>query len=845
MPEFIESAASSAIEFAEDVGSKIVENAGSIATFAAKTALTIGISKLISNRQGTPAVGTQDTGARLQLPPSTDNLLPVVYGASYISPNITDAFISTDQTTMWYVMALCEATDIGTLGFAEFYYNNSQMLFDGVDLTRVAALRSNSSPPQDDTRIDGNLYVYAYRNGSFSGVNTILSAIEVLSDPAIPEASRWTSTDTMDNCCFIIVKMIYNNDAGTTSAGTISVKVVNTNDSPGSVIKDYMMNTRYGCAIPESKIDLVSLDNLDTYSNELIEYYDPNGDLQTQKRYQINGPMNTGTNCLNNLQELADDCDSWLQYSELTGKWKIVINQSYAQAGLTFNDLFLVDSSNIIGGIDINPIDLNGTYNQLQVQFPNTTTRDQTDFKQIVLSDTPQVILLSPNEPLNQLVIQFQQVNNYVQALYLGVRRLLQTREDLIINFALDYSGIQVEAGDILRVTQEHYGWDEKLFRASQVQEAKAPDGTLGVRITAFEYNSTIYDDTPLQDFVPESNTGLSNPNIFSNPGTPVVTMALLTDGNVQSFSVSSTVPSLGNTLYMDFNYGLTSNANEHKLYSTVSRGDGSAYVPGETISISVADLPPDTYYWSTTARNNNAGSSASVSGTSHPWTGPNVTAYDYGVDAGGINLVQMAPGAAGFALLASFSMITTPVVPPIAPTASSTVNIPYVLAGTTVAAGDYNSWQSGTWPYSGWVASPGGLSAYRPTTAGAVPGTRTDWATLGWYIALYIDMTSDPLTIVEKATLSGTLSFTTDTDNTRIQIVRAPAFTAGTFVFQLRSIQDVILPKAGEYTFTNVINDGVNGSSTINAYSYFLRNVTPGSTITLTQGNLTIKQTK
>ena len=792
MPEFIEEAASSAISFAEDVGSKIVENAGSIATFAAKTALTIGISKLISNRQGTPAVGTQDTGARLQLPPSTDNLLPVVYGASYISPNITDAFISTDQTTMWYVMALCESTDIGTLGFAEFYSNNSQMLFDGGDLTRVAALRSNSSPPQDETRIDGNLYVYAYRNGSFSGVNTTLSAIDVLSDPAIPEASRWTSTDTMDNCCFIVVKMIYNNDAGTTSAGTISVKVVNTNDSPGSVIKDYMMNTRYGCAIPESKIDLVSLDKLDTYSNELIEYYDTNGDLQTQKRYQINGPINTGTNCLNNLQELADDCDSWLQYSELTGKWKIVINQSYAQAGLTFNDLFLVDSSNIIGGIDINPIDLNGTYNQLQVQFPNTTTRDQTDFKQIVLSDYLP-ILLSPNEPLNQLVVQFQQVNNYVQALYLGVRRLLQTREDLIINFALDYSGIQVEAGDIIRVTQEHYGWDEKLFRASQVQEAKAPDGTLGVRITAFEYNSTIYDDTPLQDFVPESNTGLSNPNIFTSPGTPTVTMAALTDGNVQSFSVSSTVPTLGNTLYMDFNYGLTDNANEHKLYSTVSRGDGSAYVPGETISISVADLPPNTYYWSTTARNNNSGSSASVSGTSHPWTGPNVTQYDKILDAGGCQISNMAPGAAGFALRTVYDMRSAISVPPPLVTATSVRNTPLIYPGTTVASTYYDTWRSGTWPYT-FQATPSGLGPYVPIQAQSIGGYQSDFATLGWYLAIFVDLSQDTLTPAEWGVISGNFSITTDTANTHVQILRAPAFSTNFFTVQLRSLQDFIL---------------------------------------------------
>ena len=132
---------------------------------------------------------------------------------------------------------------------------------------------------------------------------------------------------------------------------------------------------------------------------------------------------------------------------------------------------------------------------------------------------------------------------SYIQALYLGIRRLLQSREDLVINFALDYSGIQIEAGDVIRVTLSEYGWDNKLFRVSQVQEAKIEDGSLGVKISAFEYNESVYSDDALDDFVPEANTGLTNPNIIGAPGTPVVTEMPLSNGNVKSFRISSTVP--------------------------------------------------------------------------------------------------------------------------------------------------------------------------------------------------------------------------------------------------------------------------------------------------------------
>lgn len=844
MPEFVSSAVDTALSVGEKIVDTVVDNAGAIGQFAVRTALTIGVSKLVADRADEPAAGTQDSGARIQLPPSTDNKLPVIYGTGYVSPNVIDAFISTDQTTMWYVLALSETTDTGTFSFGNIYYNNQICLFSEFgDPTRVAGLRSNSTPFQDDTKIDGNMFVYLYTDGSFSGYNTLLSAIEVLSDPAIPEASRWTTTDTMTDTVFMIVKLIYNQDAGTTSLGQITAQVENSNYVPGSVILDYMTNSRYGCALPLDKIDTASLTALDTYSNELIEYYDANGDLQEQARYRINGPINTGNNCLANLQQLADACDSWLQYSELTGKWKVVINRSYEQAGQTINDLYLVDSSVLFGGININPLDLNGTYNRVEVQYPNANIRDQTEYKLILLEDYLPG-LMSPNEPDNQLVIQYQIVNNYVQALYLGVRRMLQSREDLVIDFNLDYSGIQVEAGDVLRVTLEEYGWENKLFRASQVQEAKQSDGSLGVRITAFEYNSTIYDDTPLQDFVPENNTGLSNPNIFSLPGMPVVQTNALTDGNVASFNVESTVPLEGNTLYMDFNYGDSNDPTTHKLYSSTSKGDGSAYTPGETVSINVTDLGPNTYYWSITARNNSSGSQPSSSSLSYSWAGPNVTAYNPDVGAGGIDIAQMAPGAAGFLAYSIYNMGVASSIPPPTVTASSTINQPYIYPGTTVASGYYDTWRSGTWPYS-WLTTPTGLGPYVPFSARGPSGTRTELATLGWYLAIFIDLTSDPLTTDERIQLSGTLSITTDTNNTRIQIVRAPNYSGGIYVFNLASLQDAIIPNATESTTGVVISDVATGASTILGYSYFIRNVTPGSNITIVQANLAAKQTK
>lgn len=601
--------------------------AAAIGSFVVKTLVTVGISRLIANRaMNKMGAGAQDAGARIQLAPATNNKLPVVYGSAFIAPTITDAKISTDQKTMWYVCALCEKTS-GTISFGDIYYDGKLVTFDGTDQTKVISLTTNSDPVQVDTKIAGNIFIYKYNNGSSSGVNTAQTAIQVLQDAAIPANDRWTSTDTMTNTAFVIVKVIYNRDADTINLGQMSIEVTNTLTKPGAVLLDYMQDSVYGCAIPAGQIETASFTALDTYSDQTITYLPvnyPTVPAATQPRYRINGPVNVGDTCLNNLQQLADSCDSWLQYSELTGKWKVVINKPYTGV---ITDLYHVDSSVLIGGIDINPLDLNQTYNSLEVQYPDANIKDQTNYKVVDMTTVGtswyDPTLLSPNEPDNRLVVQYPQVNNYVQAVYLGVRRLLQSREDLTITCNLDYSGIQVEAGDVVRVTIAEYGWTNKLFRVSQVQETKTPDGFLGARITAFEYNGTIYNDNAIQDYVPEDNTGLTDPAIIGTPNAPTVTLNVA--NSIAQMTVAGTVPSTGQVLYMDFNAGTSNNSATHQFITRASQSNGAPYASGTVVTINNTDLPANTYYWSVSARNELA-ASRSNSSNSVTWAGPTVT---------------------------------------------------------------------------------------------------------------------------------------------------------------------------------------------------------------------------
>ena len=632
---------------------KLTGIVATIATGLIAGGLSIGVSKLIAPRGSSGTNQQQDaiSGGRVQLPPATNNKLPVIYGTAFVGGSIIDAKISTDLQTMWYVIAMAEVTNTmpgdtpDTLTFDQLYYDGKLAALSGAQVTSLST--NTAGGAEVDTKINGNLYIYTFPNGSSSGTNTGgQTAIQIMSDASIPANQRWdqgiytaggTESAAMTNTAFVIVKVKYNSDAGTTALGSVTAKITNVRTKPGDCIKDYLLNNRYGCAVPLSAINTASLTALNDYSDKPIVYTPVGGGSATQVRYRLNGPLDTTKNCLAVLQEMVDACDSWMQYSELTGQWKVVINKAYDETpdAITFNDLYSVTSNNLTSGIQVNPTDLNQTFNQVEYQYPNTNIKDQLDFIFIALQDDlPN--LLSENEPLNKLTLKNDLVNNYVQAKFIAIRRILQGREDLIITMQTDYSGIQVEAGDVIRVTNEVYGWTDKLFRVSNVVEEKDAEGNLFARLTGFEYNATIYDDDlDITDFIPADNTGLQDPNIISQPDIPVAVSNV--DTTLNFLDVTGNVSNVGLVQYLDFNFGFDSNISNHTFYTTVNNSNGAPLINSQAYTINVNDIPnAGNIYWSTTARNRQVGVQSNSS-TPISWPGANVSVYDPGSNTGGI----------------------------------------------------------------------------------------------------------------------------------------------------------------------------------------------------------------
>ena len=128
------------------------------ATFAVNFALSYVVTRIFAENPEQQ----QDMGVRQQVPPSAVNAIPIVYGDAYMGGTFVDAVLTTDQKTMYYVLAISSISPNGQFTFdtADMYYGDRKITFDGTDLTKVVSLTDEAG--NVDTKISGNLYISLY-----------------------------------------------------------------------------------------------------------------------------------------------------------------------------------------------------------------------------------------------------------------------------------------------------------------------------------------------------------------------------------------------------------------------------------------------------------------------------------------------------------------------------------------------------------------------------------------------------------------------------------------------------------------------------------------------------------
>jgi len=462
--------------------------AGVIATGLISTGLMLATAKVTGVFDAPSAGGVRDPGVKVQLPPATDNKIPVFYGRNNTGSIITDAEIKNQNNTMVYMCIIGEKTDSGTYTLNKVYRGDSTLNFTGgysgtsspnvISITDPNATTSNN--------VNGKMRLRVYAGNAQTASNQIFPplGLKVAAQTLMPTI---TANTNYEDLVYAVFEIDYDPENGLTDFGVLTFDITNSLSEPSNVLLDYLQNDRYGAGLSSTDLVTTSFDDLYDYSTAQVDYITPANVTTTHDRWQIDGMLSTYQPVKSNIDKLCQSCSAFFTYDPKQGKFRVQPNRAATtaekSAAFQFND------DNIIGKIGVSTTELYSLYNSIEAEYPEVNKKDQTN---VVIVDTPAGDR-NANEPDNPLNTRYDLVNDYSRVYNLANIDLRQSRTSMVLEFEADYSAIQVDVGDVVKVTNSRYAFTDKLFRVMRTTEIEDADGTLKCKLLLLEYSDDVY----------------------------------------------------------------------------------------------------------------------------------------------------------------------------------------------------------------------------------------------------------------------------------------------------------------------------------------------------------------
>ena len=268
-------------------------------------------------------------------------------------------------------------------------------------------------------------------------------------------------------------------------------------------IRDYL-TSEYG--LSDDQID-------DTSFSAAANICDENVSLSgggTEKKYTINGVVRADRSHGEVLQDMLTACAGSLFWGG--GKWKLVVGDYVAPTKvLTLDDLR--------GPISLSTrLNVRDQFNGVQGTFNNAADR-------WMVMDYPSITSTTfrnqdgGQESLLDLLLPF--TTSRATAQRLAKLTLYRAREQMTFTADFGLNAFDVEVGEIIALTNERYGWDEKEFECVGWNFANGEAGDLRVTLTlretseaAFDWNAEerdiIANDSDLPDPMEKPTVGLT-----------------------------------------------------------------------------------------------------------------------------------------------------------------------------------------------------------------------------------------------------------------------------------------------------------------------------------------------
>ncbi len=515
-----------------------------------------------------------DPGVKIQVAPSTDNKIGVAFGRNFMSGPITDVAITNSNDTMNYCITLSEYLEGATYTVNNIYWGDSRLNFSGANV--ISQYDPNATTNTNwANKIRMRLYA-----GSTNSADQVFPTSGAVN--ATTMMRHWTNPTaySMEDLVFLMVEVDYDAENGLTGLGALSVDMTVNIDNPGEVLQRYLNNSTWGAGLANTFIDTTSVIGtantaMKGYCDEQISFTNNAGAGATIDRWQTNGYINTNRAVLENIDRICRNANTFFTFDGKQGKFKAVPNRALSSTELA--SCFVLNDDNIVSKIGVQSTELYSLFNSVKVEFADRNRKDQTN---TVVVTTPAGDR-NTGEQDNELNFRSELVNNNVHATALANIDLVQSRNGMVIQLDGDYSTLQIDAGDVVKLTNSVYGFTDRLFRVMLNKEKLTQDGMITCELTLLEYNADIY-TVPAVTETPEEDDPLDIPISPPADDTPPPNKYQLLYQNVPSKSVTGT--------------GTTCNSLVFKqgpnVYSNVLVTSGTAdFTVGDTVIVSGGNL--------------------------------------------------------------------------------------------------------------------------------------------------------------------------------------------------------------------------------------------------------------
>tara|TARA_R110000824_G_scaffold251905_1_gene440527 strand:- start:3413 stop:6673 length:3261 start_codon:yes stop_codon:yes gene_type:complete len=495
---------------------------------------TLAVGQAIGRRMAPPEIGLGQQGMSIMSnAPSNTAPLPVIYGTRRVGG--TRVFIGTSDGY----------DDDGNIDNKNYFLNMVFAVAEG-PVAEISAVYLNNVEvwPNMDPRFDNGepvnkaVYVEPYVGKANQSASQLLIDISN-SKGGVLDDWAWTANHKLSGVAYVYLALAYDpeiwaagvpimtcdvkgrvvEDSRPTVVPGYAFAIEKYSDNPALCIKDYLTNTTYGRGIDSALIGNTSFNAAANYCDELVSYTQIVNGIQTtvsQKRYTLNGVVNTAETNMNSLEKMLSSCRGSLVFSG--GFYKLIIDKPVT-ASHTF------DESNVLPNYEIIRGGKSFLANQVSVNYFNPEAEWQADFA----FEKSSAYLAEDNDLFLEKTLELPFTANTLTAKHIALQTLKASRQNIIFNFKTTQEGLLAEVGDVVYIKLEAPGWDTlnsnagKEFRILQM----SIEATDEVMITAVEYDVNVY-STETFTYDTSRNTNLPSLGTVEIPTNITATETLL-----------------------------------------------------------------------------------------------------------------------------------------------------------------------------------------------------------------------------------------------------------------------------------------------------------------------------